>query len=251
MSATVGLVIPAYRPALDRLERYVADLQDAIDPAEIRIELDDPERGVDAFADRVEATVATAPTRRGKGLAITAGFEALDADVLAFVDADGSTAPESVSDLVEAVTAGGADVAVGTRRHPGAQVATSPGPTRRLLSAGFVRLARVTTGLRLSDFQCGAKALDRRCWTAVRDGLYETGFGWDLEVLWVAAREDHAIEEVPIQWQDRPGSTVPPVRTTLGLSLLLGRIALARAVGRPHRPRDAIPILDRLEAGVG
>ncbi len=246
MSATVGLVVPAYRPDYEQLRAYVADLHEVVAPTVVRIELDDPHGDVQPFAESVDATVATAPTRRGKGRAITAGFEALDTDVLAFVDADGSTAPAAVGEVVGPVVAANANVAIGTRRHPGASVATTPGTLRRVLSGGFVRLARLATGLSLSDFQCGAKAIDRDSWRAIRSGLFEAGFGWDLELLWLADRAGCSIVEVPIAWRDQPGSTVSPLRTTLGLSALLGRIGVARLTGRPHGGRGTVPLIDQL-----
>ncbi|MFP4590287.1 MAG: glycosyltransferase [Halobacteriales archaeon] len=234
MPDPVGLVVPAYRPDLDRLERYVGELCDAVEGAVVRIELDAPGPDATRFADRVDADVAVAPVRRGKGLAITAGFEALEAEVLAFVDADGATDAASVARLVEAVRDGDADLAVGSRRHPDAVVATAQSRSRRVLSDGFARFARVATGIQLSDFQCGAKAISRSCWRDVRDGVYESGFGWDLEVLWLAASRGCTIDEVPVEWRDRPGSTVAPVWTTLGLATLLVRIATARAAGCSH-----------------
>ncbi|MFC6735800.1 dolichol-P-glucose transferase, partial [Halolamina salina] len=52
MSRSVGVVVPAYRPDVDRLSRYVRDLDERLAPAELRIELDDPGPGDrEALAD--------------------------------------------------------------------------------------------------------------------------------------------------------------------------------------------------------
>jgi glycosyltransferase involved in cell wall biosynthesis len=53
-------------------------------------------------------------TRRGKGNALACGFEAATGDVIAMVDADGSTDPSEIPRFVEALL-GGADFAKGTR----------------------------------------------------------------------------------------------------------------------------------------
>jgi glycosyltransferase involved in cell wall biosynthesis len=53
-------------------------------------------------------------TRRGKGNALACGFEAATGDVIAAVDADGSTDPSEIPKFVSALL-GGADFAKGTR----------------------------------------------------------------------------------------------------------------------------------------
>ena len=57
-------------------------------------------------------------TRRGKGNALACGFEAATGDVIAMVDADGSTDPGEIPRFVNALLSG-ADFAKGTRFAPG------------------------------------------------------------------------------------------------------------------------------------
>ncbi|MFB6092354.1 MAG: glycosyltransferase [Haloquadratum sp.] len=234
MTRPVGIVVPAYRPDPERLATYLHALVERLDPAVVRVELDAPRERirdrVGALPDRVE--IASAGARRGKGTAITAGFEALagagsgpdadvDVDVLAFADADGSTPADSFASVVDAVLDGDADLATGSRRHPDAEVASHQTFARRRLGDGFAWLARRFLDERLYDYQCGAKALTVETWRAVRSHLYEPGFAWDIELVAVAAALDRRIVEVPIRWEDRPGSTVSPVRTTLRLARAL------------------------------
>lgn len=246
MSPSVGIVVPAYRPDVDALAAYIDALQTTVEPDVIRVELDDPRDDPDVIRERIDAAVAIARHRRGKGMAITAGFETLDTDILAFVDADGSTAPTSVATIIDPISSGTADLVVGTRHHAEATIPIRPPILRRFLSRGFVTLARLITGIRLGDFQCGAKAISREAWATVRDDLSEPGFGWDLEVLWLAHRRNFHLDEVPITWTDQPDSTVAPTRTAVHLAGLLSRLAIARIrasdrIG-PNRPR----LLDRL-----
>ena len=57
-------------------------------------------------------------TRTGKGNALACGFEAATGDVIAMLDADGSTDPDEIPRFVEALVAG-ADFAKGSRFAPG------------------------------------------------------------------------------------------------------------------------------------
>jgi glycosyltransferase involved in cell wall biosynthesis len=227
MVCSVGVVVPAYRPDTERLRSYVHALRDRLDPAVVRIELDDPRSDtleeLAGFPDWVELNAV--PSRRGKGAAITAGFEALDTDVLAFADADGSTPADSVADVVRPVVDREADLSVGSRRHPDATVASHQTFARRYLGDAFAWLARQLLDVDLYDYQCGAKALTAETWRAVRRHLYEPGFAWDIELVAVTGALDRRVVEVPVVWEDQPGSTVSPVRTTLrlGRGLLVSR----------------------------
>ncbi|HKL30737.1 MAG TPA: glycosyltransferase [Natrialbaceae archaeon] len=222
---SVGVVLPAYRPDVPTLEAYVHALQTELNPDVIRIELDAPEPGVESALDALPVTVNAVSERRGKGAAITAGFEALDTDVLAFADADGSTPAESIADVVEPVLDGRADLSVGSRRHPDADVRSHQTIARRYLGDGFAWLARRLLDADLYDYQCGAKAIGRDAWERVRSHLYEPGFAWDIELVAMAAALEFRIAEVPVVWEDKPESTVSPVSTVveMGVALLAAR----------------------------
>ena len=217
---TVGIVVPAFRPDVDQLAAYVAALREEIDPETIQVEVDDPSEDVATALADLPATVNVSPYRRGKGKAITAGFEALETDVLAFVDADGSTPASELADVLAAVAAG-ADLAVGSRRHPDATITSHQTLARRFLGDGFAWLARRLLAADLYDYQCGAKAITREAWRGVRGHLYEPGFAWDVELVAMAGALELDVVEVPITWEDRPGSTVSPVRTSLRLARAL------------------------------
>ena len=221
MTVSLGLVVPAYRPDVDRLAAYLAELRETLEPDAVRIELDDPDEEVAAALGDLPAEVDAVPYRRGKGAAITAGFESLDTDVLAFADADGSTPAASLAAVVEPVVDGRADLAVGSRRHPEATVASHQTWGRRRLGDGFAWLARRLLNVDLYDYQCGAKAITAPAWGSVREHLYEPGFAWDVELVAIAGALELRVAEVPIEWHDRPGSTVSPVRTSLRLARAL------------------------------
>lgn len=221
MDRSVGIVVPAFRPDLDRLSDYVHALHTELAPETLRIELDDPQPGVvDQLAD-LPADVNAVDSRRGKGAAVTAGFEAIDADVLAFADADGSTPASSIRDVVEPVKNGTADLAAGSRRHPDAVIKSHQTYARRWLGDGFAWFARRVLDAKLYDYQCGAKALTRDTWRRVRGHVYEPGFSWDLELIAMTAALGGRIVEVPVVWEDQPASTVDPVKTSLELAQAL------------------------------
>lgn len=209
----LGLVLPVYKPNVERLVRYADELRTRLDPAVLRVELDAPSPDVPRRLEKAGLHVHASEQRRGKGAAITDGFDALDTEILAFVDADASTAVPSVQRIVDTV-GNGASVAVGSRRHPDSEV-TDRALHREVLSWGLGFLARLFFDVTLRDYQCGAKALRRKVWKTVRPSVTETGFAWDMEFLVAADQAGFAIEEVPVTWSGSSASsmdTVPAVR---------------------------------------
>ena len=225
MDRSVGIVVPAYEPDVERLSAYVDALRDRLAPDEIHIELDAADAAVVDALSELPVTVHAVPERRGKGAAITCGFETIDSDVLVFADADGSTPPDSLADVLDPLLDGRADLSVGSRRHPDSVIGSHQTYARRWLGDGFAWLARRLLDAKLYDYQCGAKAITRDAWTGVREHLYEPGFAWDIELIAMAGALDRRIVEVPITWHDQPDSTVSPVATAidLGRELLISR----------------------------
>lgn len=195
---SLGLVIPAYRPDWDQLADYVAALERELAPDEVRIELDAPTATDRERAKTASVTVHLCEERRGKGGAITDGFDALDTDRVGFIDADGATTAASFARVVHALD-DGADLAVGSRRVDGAQV-TGRRRLRGALGGGLSFLAKRLLAVDLEDYQCGAKAMTRAAWTTIRPHLEERGFAWDLDVLANAHAEGLTIAEVPVRW---------------------------------------------------
>jgi hypothetical protein len=252
MSRSVGVVVPAYRPDTARLSRYVRALDERLAPATIRIELDDPAPSDKEALSDLPATVHLADRRRGKGAAITEGFDALATDVLAFADADGSTPADSVADVIDPVVSGEFDLAAGSRRHPEATVQSHQKTLRRFLGDAFAWLARQLLDPDLYDYQCGAKAVSANFWSRLRRHLTESGFAWDIELLAVAGALGGRIAEVPVVWEDQPESTVDPVSDTASMFTgLLSARHRAKAVrgNRLHELLaarfDRSPLVDR------
>lgn len=223
MAGDVGIVIPAYDPDPDRLVAYIGALATELDPARIHVELDCPTRAVTTGVADTVATVHAMPSRRGKGAAVTAGFDRLDTDVLAFVDADGSTPPESLAAVLDPIRAAGIDLSIGSRRHPQSDVRVHQSRIRRRLGDLFVKVARLILPVKLYDYQCGAKAVCAETWNLLREELVSPGFAWDIEFVTIADALGATVTEVPIVWDDQPGSTVELGGTTSEFAFALFR----------------------------
>jgi glycosyltransferase involved in cell wall biosynthesis len=117
--------------------------------------------GTTAVARRLRPGVRiVSQTRRGKGNALACGFEAATGDVVAMIDADGSTDPAEIPRFVQALL-DGADFAKGTRFAGGggsSDITRLRGLGNRLLGVFF----NLLYGTRYSDLCYGFNVFWRR-----------------------------------------------------------------------------------------
>ena len=147
----------------------------------------------------------------GRGRALRAAWSASDADVVAYMDVDLSTDLVHLPALIAPLLAGRADLAIGSRLAPGAQV--TRGLKRELISRCYNALLGVVLGAGFSDAQCGFKAGRRDAIRALLPSVESEGWFFDTELLYLAQRNAFSIHEVPVRWVDDPDSRVRIVRT--------------------------------------
>ena len=137
--------------------------------------------------------------RRGYGRACAAGAAATDADVLVFLDGDGSDDPAALPAVLEPVLSGRAALALGARveLEPGAQPAH-----QRLGNLLVALLMRAVYGLRVRDVP-PLRAVRRDVLEAL--ALREMTYGWPTEMMVKAARAGVPIAEVEVRSRARRG----------------------------------------------
>jgi glycosyltransferase involved in cell wall biosynthesis len=151
--------------------------------------------------------------RKGRGGALRESWLRSEADVVAYMDVDLSTDLAALPDLLDPLLAGHADVAIGTRLAPGAEV--TRGLKREVISRSYNILLRVLLDVSFSDAQCGFKAARRDVVEPLLADVQDDGWFFDTELLYRAQRSKLSIHEVPVRWTDDPDSRVAIVRTAL------------------------------------
>jgi dolichyl-phosphate beta-glucosyltransferase len=221
MSAPVlSIVIPAYNEA-ERLPTTLSRLGSFLAGEEYSAEIvvvDDGSRDRTAAVVREAAAgdpavrLLAAP-HRGKGAAVRRGMLAAHGSIRVMCDADLSMPAGELPKLLAAV-ARGADVALATREGAGARRIGEP-YLRHWMGRGFNTLVRLLAVPGLQDTQCGFKAFTAASAEALFARATIDGFGFDVEVLYVARKRRQRIAEVPIVWYYQSSSRVSPVRDTL------------------------------------
>jgi dolichyl-phosphate beta-glucosyltransferase len=236
VSLALSLVIPAYNEqarlpyTLSEIENYVC--REAID-CEV-IVVDNGSR--DATSAVVQQAASRFPRLRllrtdghGKGLAVRTGVLAAQGDVVIFADADLSWAVEDLSRFMAFFDTSDDDpaVVIGSREGYGARRVGEPS-YRHLMGRVFNRVVQTLAVPGIEDSQCGFKAFSRVAARAIFARQRIDGFGFDVEVLYLARRMGYSIRVVPLHWEHKENSRVAPFRDTL---LMLSDVLRVRLTG--------------------
>lgn len=220
----LSVVIPAYNEQAriaDTLIRVKDFLQEWGRPSEL-ILVDDGSRDLTlevvktidiygALMKEQETTrIATDVSNHGKGEAVRRGLALARGRFILFSDADLSTPIEEVEKLLAAL-AGGADIAIGSRRLATSEVEPQP-IHRRLMGGVFSTLVRLLAVPGVRDSQCGFKCYRRSVARRIAELQKLPGFSFDVEHLYLARRLGWKVAEVGVRWVDAPGTKVKPVR---------------------------------------
>jgi glycosyltransferase involved in cell wall biosynthesis len=148
------------------------------------------------------------PVNHGKGFAVRQGLLDARYEWILFTDADLSTPIEDLARLETAVRDSGADGALGSRALNRKLIGTRQ-PLWREFSGRFFNLVmRLVTGLPYSDTQCGFKLFRREVAQALAARQTLAGFGFDVEILFIARSLGYRIQEVAVRWNNAEGTKV-------------------------------------------
>jgi glycosyltransferase involved in cell wall biosynthesis len=140
---------------------------------------------------------------RGYGRACAAGLKAVrpDAEIVCFLDGDGSDIPSFLSDLADPIAADKADFVIGSRAR-GRREQGSLTPQQILAGRIAGWLLHLTYGVRFTDMSpFRAIRVDR-----LRQlGMQEQTYGWNLEMQMRVAAARLRILEVPVDHRCRQG----------------------------------------------
>jgi dolichyl-phosphate beta-glucosyltransferase len=165
------------------------------------------------------------PGNRGKGYAVRHGMQEARGDWMLFTDADLSAPIEELGKLEAAVEDAAADGAIGSRALDRSLIGVHQPAFRELSGRFFNLVMRLITGLPYHDTQCGFKLFSRRAVETVVRRQQVEGFGFDVEILFIAKKHGLRILEVPVRWDNVEGTKVSLVN---GLAAFLDPLQVRR-----------------------
>ena len=237
----LSLIIPTFneeRRIGKSLDRILAFLHSQPYPSEIII-VDDgsQDRTVDVVQQRSNSNhpirIERQPHNLGKGEAIKRGMLQGNGSYLFFSDADLSVPIEALSTFLT-ILENGCDVAVGSRRNPGAVLEVHQPLYRELMGKVFTWLSNWILGLHVSDFTCGFKGFRRE---AARELFFRQrlrNWSFDPEILYLAKLKQYRVAEIPVRWRNDRATKVRLWRDVLSsfLGLLYIRLCGLKGIYR-------------------
>ena len=212
MSRSISIIIPAYNEE-KRLPATLVRVREYLDAAkwdfaEILVVDDGSRDGTTMVACGAGVRLLRNPGNRGKGYSVKHGMLEAKGEWCLFTDADLSSPIGELEKLWSSAQSERASVAVGSRAVDRSLVGVHQSPLRELSGRLFNLAMRIVTGLPFKDTQCGFKLFESKAAREVFSRQQLDGFGFDVEVLFIARKLKYKSIEVPVRWDNVEGTKV-------------------------------------------
>lgn len=218
----ISIIIPAYNEE-KRLPSYLGSVLEYLESSAYSFEVivvDDGSSDATAACVRTMAqshpglALISLEQNQGKGFAIKTGMLNASGARRLFADADGATPIRELERLAATMDAG-FDVVIASRAVKGHDCTVKYKVHRKLMGTVFNALVRTLLRLDNSDTQCGFKLMSAEAATSVFQLVRLHGFGFDVEMLYIAHKLGYRVTETAVNWNDIKGSKVSVVKDSL------------------------------------
>jgi glycosyltransferase involved in cell wall biosynthesis len=219
----VSVVFPALNEA-GIIESAVETLSKALTAYGCTYEIIIAEDGATDGTDRKAAALAEkynfvrhlhGEKRLGRGKALKNSFRQAKGETLIYMDVDLATDLKHLSQLIDAVTKEGYELATGSRMLSESKVQRSR--TRGFTSGVFNFMVRLILGSKVKDHQCGFKAFQRQPALSLLDEVVDNHWFWDTEILVRAQRKGYRVKEIPVEWSSGRDTKVNLVKDSFDM----------------------------------
>ena len=209
----LSVVIPAYNEEM-RISATLSAVLDYLRSQEYTWEIVVVDDGsVDATSAFVNAVVDIDDRVRlervphgGKGWAVRHGMLVATGELRFMCDADLAMPIPQLGRFIDQMSEG-YDVVIGSREGAGAR-RYDESASRHLRGRTFNLVVRLLAVRRFKDTQCGFKCFRSKAAEELFVSQRTTGFGFDVELLYLASKRGLRVLEMPIEWHHQEESTV-------------------------------------------
>ena len=145
---------------------------------------------------------------RGKGYSVKRGFLRSKGNLCLFLDADGSVTPDEIERNIPYIEKDGFDIFVGSRTLKDKNQSLKVKWYRKAIGTVFNFLVQSLLFKNIGDTQCGFKIFRREVIIPLFSRVYLEGFGFDIEVLYLAHKMGYRVKEGPVSWHHVGGSKI-------------------------------------------
>jgi len=186
------------------------------------------------FQEQAEFITLLRVDHGGKGHAVKVGMMQARGEYLFLCDSDLSMPIEEVTKFLPPAL-DKYDVAIASREIEGARRYNEPG-YRHLMGRVFNLIVRLLAVHGIQDTQAGFKCFRHEAARQLFPLQTISGWGFDVEILFIAQRHNMRIVEVPINWYYADRSQVKPIQDTYNMLREVLRVRLNAWQGRYKSP---------------
>ena len=165
-----------------------------------------------SFDTRIQ--IRTSP-HHGKGWAVRHGMLNARGEIRFMCDAD-LAMPIKHLDQFLVQMFDGYDIVIGSRQIKGAQRFNEP-ISRHFIGRAFNRLVQLLVVREFYDTQCGFKCFKGNIAEKIFDLQQIKGFGFDVEILFIAKKLELRVLEIPVNWYYQKCSKVRPLKDSFAM----------------------------------
>lgn len=222
-SIDISVIIPAYNEKnrigafLDKLVTYCGKSSFTCEVIVVDdCSTDDTLNTLAQYRDQFQHFhVLRSERNRGKGYSVKSGLFKAMGNFCLFMDADGSVEPDEIEKNLEYILNEDYDIFIGSRVLRDSDQVLDTRWYRESMGNVFNFFVRLFLFKNICDTQCGFKIFRREVIQPVFSRVQIDGFGFDLELLYVAQRMGFRIKEGPVSWHHVDGGKVRLLRDSI------------------------------------
>ena len=239
MKTRLSLVIPAYNEGeiIDGTLKTVASyLGKRVSSYEIIVVCDGCRDNTASLAQEAakknnNIKVVDRQMNMGKGFSVREGVLSAQGDYIIFTDADLSTPIEEIDKLLKWLEEGH-DIVIGSRALAESDIQIHQPWYRERMGKIFNLFVQALALRGIKDTQCGFKGFRKDVAEKIFPLQTIRGFGFDVELLYIAKKYGYTIKEIPVRWINREASKVNPLTHSAQMFLDLIRIRMRDIKGK-------------------
>ena len=247
MNPKLSVVVPSYNEQKNLKQSVLDEIAEYLKKQDYAWEVilsddgstDGTAQALDEFAKQNSGFKVLHNPHRGKAATVTAGMLAATGDWRIFTDFDQSTSLKEIAKLWP-YTEKGFDVVIGSREMMGARRDREPFH-RHLMGRVFNIAVQILAVPGVLDTQCGFKMFSSVATQELFPKLKIYGSqkkrkdaftgAFDVELLFLALKNNYQVREVPIYWNHRQTDRVNPIKDSIRMFRDIVRIRLASLRG--------------------
>lgn len=227
MNSRIAVLLPCYNEEVT-IKKVVKDFRKELPEADIYVFDNNSKDNTAKEALAAKAIVVKSP-KQGKGFVIQHMFRCVEADYYVMADGDDTYPAKSVHRLLEAAKQNHTDMVVGTRLKK-----FETGSFRLFHQFGnhlVAKMISILFGTKINDVLSGYRVFSRDIVKTLP--LTSGGFDIETEMTLQALSKDFTVEEIPVEYGERPEGSFSKLNTYRDGVLVLRAIAM---IFKDYRP---------------